>query len=152
MDVLPQYMSDVAYNVSSGTVNPSVCITISKIINKNRYEKSAYQYNTEAPEVTWFIVIFGSHLTAWLQCMPEHFRCSIVQRKAWRRQAAIRWLHPCKAKINQSNFGIVSITFIQQVLQDMQFTVNTDFVVNSEYVYLPKKAAQKTKTQKHKLT
>ena len=61
--------------------------------------------------------------------MPQHFRCSIVQSKARRRQATIGWLHPCKAKIDQSDLSVVSLTFIQQVLQFTASLVNTMLVI-----------------------
>jgi len=40
-----------------------------------------------------------------------------VQRKARCRQATIGWLHPRKPEVDQSDFGVVSLAFIQQVLQ-----------------------------------
>jgi len=61
--------------------------------------------------------------------MPQHFRCSIVQSKAWSSQAAIGWLHSRKAKIDQSDLSLVSLTFIQQVLQGTKSIVNTAHIV-----------------------
>ena len=89
------------------------------------HDPQAYQNNAETPEITRLIVLIGSHLTGRLQRMPEHFRCSVVQCKARRRQAAIGRLHPREAKIDQSNFSVVGLACIQQVLHDTQFTVNT---------------------------
>ena len=95
------------------------------MINIKMHRAIKYQYNAETPEITRFIIINGSHLIGRLQCMPQHFRCSVVQSKARRSQAAIGWLQPRKAKIDQSDLSLVSLAFIQQVLQCVKFILNT---------------------------
>jgi len=71
-----------------------------------------HQYNSEAPQITRLIIIDGGHLTSRLERVPQHFWCSVVQGEARRSQAAIGWLQPRKAKINQSDLSVISLTFI----------------------------------------
>jgi len=95
-----------------------------KIIGHKKADKKhqvvSYQHDSEAPQVTWLIVLISCRLIGRrLDRLPEHFRSSILQRKARRRQATIGWLHPRKAEIDQSDLSVVGLTFIQQVLQNM---------------------------------
>jgi len=80
---------------------------------RNVINNDTHQYNAEAPQITRFIIIISSHLTGRFQRMTQHFRCGILQRKARRPQATIGWLQLRKAKIDQSDLGIVRLVFIQ---------------------------------------
>jgi len=61
--------------------------------------------------------------------MTEHFWSGIVQRKTGCSQAAICRLHSRKTKIDQSDLGIVNLTFVQQILHHVTFTRHAVFLV-----------------------